>query len=118
LLDIQCWDHFFDVCAFADRAGLRVPLQAAFDKLSNYGNVGLPSWAPGRVEHRCVLAGKDIAPYSFRVDMYRPTGDLSEPWKHAFSGSCVFQSPEIPANGQSPSFTVSLAEGTGWFLHT
>jgi hypothetical protein len=50
------------------------------------------------------------------IAMYRP--GVKEARKLIFNGGLLFQGPSHPADGSSPSLTVSLASGNGWFCHT
>lgn len=119
MLDIRCPEHLAEVRAFAASIGLEDQLQKQLDYLSLYGFRGLPpaERPPEREQNRCVLT-KDFAPHSFEFSVWPPG---VEPWgggRSIVHGGLIFQSPAIPAHGGAPSFTVSLAEGTGWFIHT
>lgn len=116
MIEVQCEDDLAATRAWAATHGLTEKLEKSLKYLSDYGNIGLPDGAANRIEHRCVLSA-DFAPHSFGVDMYRP-GKTPGEWAYAFSGGLIYQGPDSPANGGAPSFTVSLARGIGWFLHT
>ena len=71
---------------------------------------------------RCTLY-EDHAPLSFafcmeKTELYRDVAPELTEWKPFFGGGFIYQGPGQPADGSAPSFTVSLAEGHGWFTHT
>lgn len=110
-----CHPGYLDeVKKFAAAHGLADQLQEQLDYLDGYGNG----------DNRCVL-GKDHAPHSFAFAMYRPNdagepgaAPLQEKWKYWFQGGLILQGLGNKADGSFPVCTVSLAEGTGWFVHT
>lgn len=57
------------------------------------------------------LLGYDFAPLSMGFSVQRNG-------RTVINGGLIYQGPGSPADGSAPSFTVSLATGTGWFLHT
>lgn len=110
MLVVQCKDHLEKVRAFADSIGLRDQLEGKLSYLNTYGG------GEGREDYtRCILYW-DFAPHSFFFNLLW-TEEGKEPvlW---FNGGLIYQGPDAPANGGAPSFTVSLAEGHGWFVHT
>ena len=96
MLVIVDQDYVATVLAWAKSQSLAEQLQAQLDRLGSYAECHL---------------GKDFAPHSFSFAVYRDGQFL-------FNGGLIYQGPEQPADGSPPSFTVSLAEGTGWFIHT
>ncbi len=110
MLNVKCYDHIEKVRAFAAQIGLADQLAKQLDYLHDYGG------GEGREDYcRCDLF-EDFAPYSFTFCIYR-TEEGKEP-KFWMNGGIIYQGPGCPADGSFPSLTVSLAEGTGWFLHT
>jgi uncharacterized protein DUF4120 len=110
MLNIKCQEHFDKVKAFAKEQGLLEQLEKQLNYLNFYGGGEEdPNYC------RCDLY-YDFAPYSFSFVLYR-TREGEEP-KMLMNGGLIFQGPKNPANGMAPSYTVSLAEGTGWFVHT
>lgn len=104
MLVIKCEPAYFnEVMAFAASMGLAQQLQENLDRLSTFG---------GGVR-TCHLF-KDFAPHSFSFNLYR-TDNCKQLW---FNGGLIYQGPDSPADGSFPSLTMSLAEGTGWFIHT
>lgn len=85
---------------FAKSMGLEQQLQQKLDYLAEYGDGN----------NTCKL-GKDFAPHSFIFTMFRDGS-------YWFNGGLIYQGPDCPADGSFPSFTVSLAKRTGWFVHT
>lgn len=110
----QDQEHFDAVMKFAEANGLKEQLEQALDRLRNYSYY--PD-DPESVEKKCTLR-RDYAPHSFAFEIYRPDPEKPGEWVFWFNGGLIFQGPKNPANGSAPSFTVSLAEGTGWFMHT
>jgi hypothetical protein len=104
-------DYLESVRAFARRIGKHEQLQKQLDYLSTYGETD-------EYETLCQL-GKDFAPHSFSFRVLRvKRGDLESTATFRFNGGLIYQGPDSPADGSFPSLTVSLAEGTGWFVHT
>lgn len=72
----------------------------------------------------CCTFARDFAEHSLRFVMNRVTvihangrpAEIRETFW--FNGGLIYQGPDNPANGISQSLTVSLAEGTGWFVNT
>lgn len=115
MLEIHCPDHFEKIRKFATENKLAEQLQDRLDYLAEYGNTGLEAGDPNRKNVKCALFF-DSAPHSFVFDVYWQKGDE---WKFVMNGGLIFQSPEIPADGSAPSFTVSMnSRETGWFIHT
>lgn len=70
--------------------------------------------APDQV--RCVLF-EDFAPLSFGFRMEQRQED--DNYKFFMNGGLIYEGPDSPANGQAPSFTVTVGESRiGWFMHT
>jgi Domain of unknown function (DUF4120) len=101
MLTILNQAHFDKVKAFAEQVGLADQLQRRLDWLSHYGAFE---------EYECRM-GRDFAPHSFSFAMFKDG-------KYSFRGGLIYQGPDSPADGSFPSLTVSLASGTGWFVHT
>jgi hypothetical protein len=109
MIEFKCDDDYLaKVRAFADSLGLRDQLEKQFDYLSTYASNG------GTKENVCII-GKDFAPHSFAFAIYQIRDGERRYW---FNGGLIYQGPDSPADGGAPSFTVSLAEGRGWFVHT
>lgn len=120
MLDVRCPEYLDAVKRFAQTMGLADQLQSRLDYLNAYAYHPDDTSFHCRTEKRCVL-GKDFAPHSFSFAMYErdpEQPDNPDAWKFWFQGGLIYQGPDSPANGSGPSFTVSLAEGTGWFVHT
>ena len=117
MLEVKCPEHLEKVRAFAASIGKAYQLQSRLDFLADYGNAGLEKDDPRRRENKCVLSW-DFAPHSFGFTMYRADPDEADGFRYWFIGGLVYQGPDSPANGGAPSYTVSLAEGVGWFVHT
>jgi hypothetical protein len=117
MLNIRCPEHLEAVRAFARSIHLEDQLQRQLDFLRNYGQSGVPHDAmpDGSRQNLCVLE-RDFAPYSFAFGVFGPERDGKR--KFLFNGALVYQGPGHPADGGFPSLCVSLAEGTGWFIHT
>jgi hypothetical protein len=116
MLDVRCPEYLEEVKKFAASVGLSDQLQSQLDYLDDYGNIGVLTDDP-KIENRCILS-KDFAPHSFAFAIERPTKDPANPWKFWFNGGLIAQFPDMPADGSAPSFCVSLAPGSGWFVHT
>lgn len=123
MLKIHCYKRLVEAYAFADAHGIASQLEEKLAYLGNYAH-DLEDLDPThRLPVRCVL-DTDFAPLSFRFTVERYTegtpGIDGTPswWKPVLSGGLIYQGPDQPADGGAPSFTVSLAEGTGWFVHT
>lgn len=97
----ECQEYFDEVLKFAIERGLKEQLEKQLNYLDGYS---------GRQNTLCKLY-PDHAPHSFNFVMHRD----GQRW---FNGGLIFQSPDCPADGSFPTLTVSLAEGTGWFVHT
>lgn len=117
---------------------LSLPWNKALTKCHLYGCTWDEPW------NSVFLLYKDFAPLSFSFIHYRILNrpeecKLSNPelferdietgqLKHMFDnyyyktmhGGLIYQGLNIPANGSSPSFTVSIGDQTeiGWFMHT
>ena len=118
MLDTSCCrEHLHRVLDFARQSGLRSQLADRFRYLGQYATRAGCMYDKTRgMNTQCILY-KDFAPYSFRFVMQcKETPDAS--WEFWFEGGLIYQGPTSPANGGAPSFTVSLAEGSGWFIHT
>jgi hypothetical protein len=115
-------DHFASVCKFAAQIGLAGQLAGKLAYLDQYAYDPDGQEFQRRIEKKCVL-GKDFAPHSFSFAIYQRDlkvenlGDAPT-WKFWFNGGLIYQGPDCPADGSFPSLTVSLAKGTGWFVHT
>lgn len=110
MLNVKCPEKLEKVREFANTVGLRDQLESQLRYLSIYGG------GEEREDYcRCDLFD-DFAPQSFTFCLYR-TEEGKEPvfW---FNGGLIYQGPDSPADGSAPSFTVSLASGRGWFVHT
>lgn len=116
MLEVKCPEYLEEVRAFARTLGLEDQLQSRLDYLSHYGHAG-DAAVPESEQPVCVLCS-DFAPHSFAFELYRPDPAAEGGRRFRFNGGIIFQGPNNPANGGAPSFTVSLAEGTGWFIHT
>lgn len=117
MLDVKCLEHLEEVKKFAESIGLADQLQKQLDFLDKYGHDPNDTSPQRRLENRCVLK-KDFAPHSFDFAIYRPDAENPGQERLWLNGGLIYQGPDSPANGGAPSFTVSLAEGVGWFLHT
>lgn len=113
MINILCEPEYWDkVQEFAAKMGLSKQLNGRLYYLANYGNNG-----DDYDGNTICLLGKDFAPYSFSFMMKRRKS-TNEPYQNYFNGGLIYQGPNCPADGSFPSLTVSLAEGTGWFVHT
>lgn len=61
---------------------------------------------------RRVRIFSDFAPYSLGFTIEDNEGNFQ------FNGGIIYQGPESPADGSAPSFSVSLHNKVGWFIHT
>ena len=100
MLEILDQEYYEEVIEFVDSIGLRKQFNEQIYRLTGFYDA----------KAVCKL-GKDFAPHSFSFAVYLDG-------KFKFNGGLIYQGPDSPANGSAPSFTVSLAEGTGWFIHT
>jgi hypothetical protein len=114
-------EHLANVLSFAFRMGLGEQLFKKLIYLSNYACHPDSDEETEREPKRCILMA-DFAPHSFRFAIYRRNPKLppdhTAGWKYWFNGGLIYQGPDCPADGSFPSLAVSLAEGTGWFVHT
>lgn len=108
MLSIKCEPYLAEVRSFADSLGLREQLEGKLKYLAEYGESPEP-------EYRCDLY-QDFAPHSFAFSIYRKLP--GDEWRFWLNGGLIYQGPGQPADGNAPTFTVSLAEGHGWFVHT
>lgn len=104
-------EYFKEVKKAAEDAGLIRQFNDAMQYLHLYG-CGWEDPDAARVE-----LTKDFAPLSFGARIQFRQSDGS--YKTWACGGLIYQGPDIPADGSSPSFTVSLnSSKVGWFLHT
>lgn len=110
-------DHFCAVIRFANEMGLLTQLLGELNHLATYA---MNPQEPEKIIH-CELM-KDFAPYSFRYVMTKgirtPENYENPPMSFYMNGGLVYQGPESPNGGASPSLNVSLSTGIGWFSHT
>jgi hypothetical protein len=114
MLEVRCPEHLEAVRAFARSIHLEDQLQLQLDFLQHYGNCG--ETPDGTRQHLCILE-QDFAPHSFAFGIFGPA-DARGKRRYLFNGGLIYQGPDSPADGGFPSLCVSLAPGTGWFVHT
>lgn len=108
MLNINCLDYLQEVKEFAKKTpGLLEQLESKLEYLNIYGGDNNYS--------KCDLF-QYFTPYSFTFNMYGKNGKGE--FALWFNGGLIYQGPNNPADGSFPSLTVSLAQGTGWFVHT
>jgi hypothetical protein len=119
MLVVRCEEHLAKVREFASKMGLLDQLERQLAYLASYSSLeDEPEGTPTR-HTRCNLYS-DFAPWSFSGNLEIITnrdGLPCEP-KYWFAFGLIYQGPDCPADGSFPSLTVSLASGTGWFVHT
>ncbi len=108
MLEIECKEYFAEVMKTAETMKLVDQLKSKLDYLGTYACHTTPE------DTRCRLF-KDFASLSFQFVMEKRKDGVYSRW---FNGGLVYQGPGQPADGSAPSLTVSIAEGTGWFVHT
>lgn len=114
----ECLEHMRVVVRYARQVGLLPQLVGALRWLNNYANgPGCHYDRATGANTRCLLYPDRHAPRSFEYVMQCRENEQA-PWKKFFPGGLTYQGPDSPADGSAPSFTVSLAEGVGWFSHT
>jgi hypothetical protein len=110
-LQILCEPELEAAKKFALESGgqaLLDQLNAQLEFLGSYGH---------GMHTKCDLH-PDFAPHSFTFVMFKKEGP-AKPWMYWFNGGLIYQGPDIPADGSSPSLTVSLnPTKRGWFVHT
>ena len=131
--------HFLSVLNFAMERGLLDQFLHQLQFLTTYANGdGCLHDRNKGSNTRCRLY-KDFAPYSFQFtiqSLKKPDADgprtflkfndadwqeyISDDrnWNRMMEGGLIYQGPGNPADGSFPTLTVSLAKGTGWFVHT
>jgi len=117
MLEVQCPTEFAEVMKFAAENGLVDQLIDKLVYLSNYANgEGCAYDKNDGKDTKCVLY-TDFAPHSFSFVIYKKESEEATPeiW---FQGGVIYQGPDSLANGNAPSFCVSVAKGIGWFVHT
>jgi hypothetical protein len=106
ILDEEQLDRLEQVREFARSMGLSEQLERQLHYLA--GN---------RDGRQCVL-GYDFAPHSFSFAHYVLGSHTANGQRHfSYNGGLIYQGPNCPGDGSSPSLSVSLASGTGWFAH-
>lgn len=117
MLIINCPEYLAEVREFAKNVDAYDALQKQLVYLNGYGNPDNP-WDG---YSRCVLS-KDFAPYSFAFTMQRKSKDGE--YDYWFSGGLIYSGPGQPADGSSPSLSVSLDPDASsgkkhmWSVHT
>jgi hypothetical protein len=112
ILDDEQLDRLEQVREFARFMGLDRQLERQLHFLDGYSD-------NGEVRKRQCVLGYDFAPHSFSFCHYRlPALSRTGQREYILKGAMVYQGPDSPANGLGPSLCVSLAPGTGWFLHS
>lgn len=102
-LRVRCREHFLRTKEIADKMGLSVEFDRAFEIAHEWTNHG------GRV----VEIYSDFAPLSFGYAILTSNGET------VIAGGLIYQGPSIPADGSFPSLTVSMdASRVGWFFHS
>lgn len=115
MLSVKASDKFGATMQFAAEMGLVDQLIGKLEYLSNYANGEGSRYDKALgYDTRCELYG-DFAPHSLSFSMMRFDG---KEWTFWFAGGLIYQGPDSPADGTSPSLTVSLNSATGWFVHT
>jgi len=110
-LKIENQEHFDNVLAFAEKAGLRKQLDEKLEYLATYAEHG------GPIKTRCLLHA-DWAPYSFAFSM-QVLGEKDDDYRHWFSGGLIFHgSHDNGGDGSFPTLSVSLCPCVGWQVHT
>ena len=110
MLEINNQQHFDEVCAFADRVGLRDQLDEKLRYLDEYAEHG------DRGKTRCQL-NSDFAPYSWGFVLERRADDGE--YHHWFTGGLIFHGPhDAGGSGSYPTLAVTLSPITGWSIHT
>ena len=86
-----------------------------FNEAMMYAHLWGSSWVEPEL-CRFVLY-KDFAPLSFVFHIERRKEDGS--YVKVLNGGLIYEGPDSPANGQAPSFSVTIGEPrVGWFTHT
>jgi hypothetical protein len=110
IFDDEQLDRLEEVREFARSMGLTHQLERQLCFLDRHG-----------CDHKtdqCLLYS-DFAPRSFSFARHiLPAHARSGQRTFSYNGGLIYQGPDSPANGDFPSLTVSLAKGTGWFIHT
>jgi len=97
---------------FADKVGLLEQLNGQLEYLGNYAC----NEENGMDFTKCTIYS-DFAPMSFQFTMQMK--NKKGEYEHFFNGGLIYQGPNIPANGNYPSFSVSMDNSkVGWFIHT
>ena len=119
MLEVRCPEHLEAVRGSAHSINLEDQLQAQLDFLSTYGHGGCsPEELPEESQQNLCVLQKDFAPHSFAFALFRPAAEKNGERPYWFNGGLIYQGPDSPADGGFPSLCVSLAPGTGWFVHT
>ncbi len=121
VIDPSALDTFNEIMAFAAKHDLLGQLVDTLSYLSNYANGEGCMYDKQQGKNTCCTLYKDFAPLSMRIrmectDEWDGTSGI---WKYLYNGGLIYQGPDIPADGMSPSLTVSLdSERIGWYVHT